>query len=92
MSAVRQSKEKNELGGVLEALTGDARVLQEFLTTDKETEFVSKLGVSLSEAEMDMLKDLKKNIIQSVNVNIMTLSEKVSKITNKRALCNGTCW
>lgn len=92
MSVVRQLKEKNELGGVLEALTLDTRTLQEFLTTDNETEFVGKLGAALNEAEIDMLKNLKKDIIQSVNANIMSLSEKVSKITNKRALCNGTCW
>lgn len=92
MGAVRQLKEKNELGGVLEALALDTRTLHEFLITDNETEFVGKIGVVLNEAEMDMLKNLKKDIIQSVNTNIMSLSEKVSKIANKQSLCNGTCW
>ena len=67
------------------------------VVTESESKSVTAHGIfnnniMLNTEELIEVRKLKEEIIQTVNQNIMILSEKISKITNKRELCNGTCW
>ncbi|MBR3470089.1 MAG: hypothetical protein IKH28_10460 [Lachnospiraceae bacterium] len=93
MSALRKEQiAMPEMVVLLNKMTSDTSVLQSFIAEKDTTDFLRKIDVQLSQEEKETLQALREEILKTVNQNIMTLSEKISKITNKRLLCNGTCW